>query len=168
MKYAFVMGSAAFIVPHGVIRYSDEETSNEILRVNSLWHDNEPNSVFSIDLDIKDTHGNGVIVNNNQALGTGVKVIADGRSVQVLDESGVNIIKVIQMDDKTAMSLEHNITAEFEVNLPLAAIRIFGDFFTHDLHIHAENEKFYINDDGYATSALAGDDLRFTPEGVSL
>jgi len=168
MKYAFVMGSSAFVVPHGVIRYADDETSNDILRINSLWHDNEPNSFFSIDLDIKDTHGNGVIVNNNKALGTGVRVIADGRSVQVLDENGVNIIKVIQMDDKTAMSLEHNIIAEFEVNMPLAAIRIFGDFFTHDLHIHAENEKFYVNDDGYATSALAGNELRFTPAGMML
>jgi hypothetical protein len=168
MKYAFVMGSSAFIVPHGIIRYADDDNTTEILKVNSLWHDNEPNSIFSIDLDIKDTSGNGVIVSNNKALGTGVSVIADGKSVQVLDESGVNIIKVIQMDDKTAMGLEHNITAEFEVNLPLAAIRIFGDFFTHDLHILAENEKFYINDDGYATSALAGKDLRFTPAGVAL
>jgi hypothetical protein len=168
MKYAFVMGSSAFIVPNGVIRYADEDNTTEILRINSLWHDNVPNSIFSIDLDIKDKNGNGVIVSNNQALGTGVRVIADGKSVQVLDEKGVNIIKVIQMDDHTAMSLEHNITAEFEVNMPLAAIRIFGEFYTHNLHILAENEKFYINDDGYATSALAGTDLRFTPAGMLL
>ena len=168
MKYAFVMGSSAFIVPNGVIRYADEDINNDILRVNSLWHDNEPGSVFSIDLDIKDKHGNGVVISNNQALGTGVRVVADGKSVQVLDETGVNIIKVIQMDDATAMSLEHNITAEFEVNMPLAAIRIFGDFYTHGLHIHAENEKFYINDDGYATSALAGNELKFTPAGMML
>lgn len=168
MKYAFVMGSSAFVVPHGVIRYADEDTSTDILRINSLWHDNDPNSFFSIDLDIKDKNGNGVILNNNKALGTGVRVIADGKSVQVLDENGVNIIKVIQMDDKTAMSLEHNIIAEFEVNMPLAAIRIFGDFMTHGLHILAENEKFYVNDDGYATSAMAGNDLRFTPAGMLL
>lgn len=168
MKYAFVMGSSAFIVPNGAIHYADDDNNTEILRINSLWHDNEPDSVFSIDLDIKDTHGNGVIINNNKALGTGVQVIADGRSVQVLDENGINIIKVIQMDDQTAMSLEHNITAEFEVNMPLAAIRIFGDFYTHNLHIHAENEKFYINDDGYATSALTGNELRLTPAGMVL
>lgn len=168
MKYAFVMGSSAFVVPHGVIRYADEDTSTDILRINSLWHDNDPNSFFSIDLDIKDKNGNGVILNNNKALGTGVRVIADGKSVQVLDENGVNIIKVIQMDDKTAMSLEHNIIAEFEVNMPLAAIRIFGDFMTHGLHILAENEKFYVNDDGYATSAMAGNDLRLTPAGMLL
>src|ERR1700756_68392 len=111
MKYAFVMGSSAFIVPHGVIRYADEDTNTDILRINSLWHDNEPDAFLSIDLDIKDTNGNGIFVSNNKVLGTGVKVIADGKSVQVLDEHGVNVIKVIQMDDKTAMSLEHNITA---------------------------------------------------------
>jgi hypothetical protein len=168
MKYAFVMGSSAFIVPTGVIRYADDDTNVEILKVNSLWHDNEPDSYFSIDLDIRDKDGNGVIVSNNKALGTGVSVIADGKSVQVLDESGTNIIKVLQMDDETAMGLEHNIVAEFEVNMPLAAIRIFGDFKTHGLHILAENEKFYINDDGFATSALAGNELRFTPAGMLL
>jgi len=168
MKYAFVMGSSAFVVPKGVIRYADEDTSTEILKINSLWHDNVPDSRFSIDLDIKDRNGNGVIVHDNKALGTDIRVIADGKSVQVLDVNGINIIKVIQMDDKTAMSLEHNIIAEFEVNMPLAAIRIYGDFMTHDLHIMAENEKFYVNDDGYATAALAGNDLRFTPAGMVL
>ena len=168
MKYAFVMGSSAFIVPKGVIHYAGEDTTTEILRVNSLWHDNEPSSRFSIDLDIQDNDGNGVILSDNKALGTGLKVIEDRKSVQVLSADGTNIIKVIQMDDETAMGLEHNITAEFEVNLPLAAIRIFGDFVTHGLHILAENEKFYINDDGYATSALAGTDLRLTQDGVVL
>lgn len=168
MKYAFVMGSSAFVVPKGVIRYADEDNSTEILKINSLWHDNVPDSRFSVDLNIKDRNGNGVIVHDNVALGTDIRVIADGKSVQVLDVNGVNIIKVIQMDDKTAMSLEHNIIAEFEVNMPLAAIRIFGDFMTHDLHIMAEAEKFYVNDDGYATAALAGNELRFTPAGMML
>jgi hypothetical protein len=168
MKYAFVMGSSAFIVPTGVISYADEDTTQVILRVNKLWHDSDPNSYFSIDLDIRDKNGDGVILSDNKDLGTGLKIIEERKSIQVLAADGSNIIKVIQMDDETAMGLEHNITAEFEVNTPLAAIRIFGDFMTHGLHIMAENEKFYINDDGYATSALAGTDLRFTKAGVML
>jgi hypothetical protein len=168
MKYAFIMGSSAFVVPTGVIRYANEDTTVEILKINSLWHDNDPASHFSIDLDIRDKHGNGVVLHDNKSLGEGLKVIADRESVQVLDANGTNIIKVIQMDDTTAMSLEHNITAEFEVNMPLAAIRIFGDFYVHGLHILAENEKLFVNEDGYATSALAGKDLRFTEGGLVL
>ena len=168
MKYAFIFGTSAFIVPHGVINYADEDNTSEILRINSIWHDTDPSSFFSIDLDIRDSKGNGVIISANKALGDGVKVIEERKSVKVLGQDGSIIIKVQQLDDETAMSLEHNITAEFEVNMPLAVIRIFGDFTTHGLHIMAENEKLFINDIGYATVALAGNDLRFTSAGVVL
>jgi hypothetical protein len=168
MKYAFVLGTSAYIVPHGVISYADHETSTPIIKINSIYHDNEPGSFLSVDLDIKDMHGNGVIVNNNTALGTGVKILAEQNSVKVLGADGAVIIHVHQIDDEAALSLQLNITAELERNAPIAVIRIFGDFITHDLRISAENEKLFINDDGYATSALAGNDLRFTTSGVVL
>ncbi len=168
MKYAFVLGTSAYIVPHGVISYANHETSNPIIKINSIYHDNEPDSFLSVDLDIKDMHGNGVIVHNNTALGTGVKILTEQNSVKVFGADGHVIIHVHQIDDETAMSLQLNITAELERNAPIAVIRIFGDFMTHDLRISAENEKLFINDDGYATSALAGNDLRFTTAGVVL
>ena len=168
MKYAFVLGTSAYIVPQGVISYADHEQSNPIIKINSIYHDNEPGSFLSVDLDIKDTHGNGVIVNNNTALGTGLKVETAQNSVKVFNANGTLIIHVHQLDDKAALSLELNIAVELERNAPVAVIRIFGDFMTHDLHISAENEKLFINDDGYATSALAGNDLRFTTAGVVL
>jgi hypothetical protein len=168
MKYAFILGTSAYIVPHGVISYADHEKANQILKINSIYHDNEPNSFLSIDLDIKDTKGNGVILNGNKALGTGVKVLEERNSVKVLDVDGTVIIHVHQLDDEAALSLQLNISVELERNAPVVAIRVFGDFMTHDLHISAENEKLFINDDGYATSALAGNDLRFTASGVVL
>ena len=168
MKYAFVLGTCAYIVPHGVISYADHETSSTIIKINSIYHDNEPNSFLSVDLDIKDMHGNGVIVNNNNALGTGVRILAERNSVKVLGTDGTVIIHVHQIDDEAALSLQLNITAELERNAPIAVIRIFGDFITHDVRVSAENEKLFINDEGYATSALAGNDLRFTSSGVVL
>jgi len=168
MKYAFIMGTCAYIVPHGVISFADHENSNEILRIKTIYHDTEPNSFLSIDLDIKDKNGNGVVLSDNKALGTGVSVIEERDCVKVLDTDGSIIIKVQQMDDESALRLQLNIVAELEVNAPIVAIRIFGDFMTHDLHIMAENEKLFINDEGYATSALAGRDLRFTSAGVIL
>jgi len=53
--------------------------------------------------------------------------------------------------------------------MPLAVIRVTGEFFVDQLHIRAENEKLLINENGYATAALAGDnDLKFTSQGVVL
>jgi hypothetical protein len=73
------------------------------------------------------------------------------------------------MDDDTAMSLEHNITAELEVSMPVVVIRIFGDFILGDLHISAQNEKLFVNDNGYGNSVQAGlNQLRFTEEGVEV
>ena len=79
------------------------------------------------------------------------------------------ILQIQQLDDESAMALEHNIVAELEVNMPIAAIRIFGDFKAGGLNISAENEKLFINDTGYGTSAMHGkNSLQFTADGVVL
>jgi len=55
------------------------------------------------------------------------------------------------------------------VNTPVVVIRITGDFKLGDLHISAENEKLFVNNIGYANSALAGNKhLEFTAAGVML
>jgi hypothetical protein len=73
------------------------------------------------------------------------------------------------LDEDSAMSLEHNISAELEVNIPVVAIRVFGDFKLGDLDIKAENEKLFINGDGWGNSVLGGlKRLKFTEEGVVL
>jgi len=169
MKYAFVFGTSAFIVPQGVITYADEDKSKEILRVKSIYHTDKPQSVFSVDLDISDEQGNYIRITESKPESEGSYKITNTRdSLTVLNSDGSLLIKVHQLDDDSAMSLEHNITAELEVNSPIAVIRVTGDFMTEGLHISAQNEKFYVNEDGYATSALAGDSLRFTADGVVL
>ncbi len=167
MKYAFIFGTSAFIIPQNIIKYANEDTSKEILRVNSVYHNDKPESIFSIDLDINDADGNVVRITANKPESEGSYKVTETRdSVTVLNSDNSLLIKVHQLDDETAMSLEHNITAELEVNSPVAVIRINGDFMAGDLHILSENEKLFINEDGYATVALAGDSLRFTADGV--
>lgn len=169
MKYAFVFGTSAFIIPQNVIKYANEDSSKEIIRINSALRPDRPDSVFSVDLDINDAAGNLVRITDNRAESEGsYTVTADSNSVTVLNADSSLLIKVHQLDWETAMNLEHNITAEFEANSPLAVIRINGDFMAEDLHIISENEKLYVNDDIWATAALAGESLRFTAEGVIL
>jgi hypothetical protein len=169
MKYAFVFGSSAFVVPNGVISYADSNHIKEILRIQSIYHDNKSGSVLSIDLDITDNKGNEVkLIANKKEFGSLFTVQQERDSVKVLNSDGSLLIQVHQLDDKSAMSLEHNITAEFEVNMPLAVIRISGDFMAHGIRVIAENEKLYVNNEGYATSAMAGNHLRFTAAGIDL
>ena len=169
MKYAFIIGTNAFIVPHGVISYGDADHSKEIIRIRSIYHDTEPQSFLSVDLDIKDKDGHEIKLMGNKAMNASIYTIqSEQNSVKVFKSDGSLIIHVHQIDDEAAMGLQLNIVSELEVNAPVVAIRIYGEFMAGDLHISGENEKLYINDNAYATSALAGEKLKFTEEGVAL
>jgi len=164
------MGSNAFIVPSGIISYSDGKHSGEVLRVKSVHNDKVPGSVLSVDLEINDTNGARIkLINNIGEFPLDFNLTEDRDSVKVFRPDGKLIINIQQLDTDSAMALEHNIVAELEVNDPISVIRIFGDFKTGNLSISAENEKLYINNNGYATSALAGkNQLLFTADGAVL
>ncbi|HEY8930474.1 MAG TPA: hypothetical protein VIM55_14835 [Mucilaginibacter sp.] len=168
MKYAFIIGSSAFIVRGHTISYGESGNWKPFLRIKTLAEPNGPN--LDIDLDIKDTDGKPVTLFSNKPItGAPYNVMTTHDGVKVLRLDGSTIIHVHQLKDEDAMALEHNIVAELEVHSPVVAIRISGEFFVDRLHVRAENEKLFINENGYATSALAGsNDLKFTSEGVLL
>ena len=169
MKYAFIIGSNAFVVPNGVISIKDGEHSREIIRIKSIYQAHQPGSHLMVDLDIEDHHGMRIKITNNVAENYSAYVLkTESNSLKILNPDGNIFINILQMDEDSAMALEHNIVAELEVNMPVTAIRIFGDFKAGDLNISAENEKLFVNDNGYGTSALAGNKLQFTTEGVVL
>jgi hypothetical protein len=172
MKYAFVIGSNAFVVSRNTISYGEDGQEKEFLRVNAIYHDlpNKEASFLDVSLDVRDAHGNPVIIRSNEpVMGMPYTIKRERDNVQILHADGSLIIQVHQLDDDSAMALEHNITAELEVNTPVAVIRITGDFIVGDLHIRAENEKLFINDNGYANSVQSGkNDLKFSSAGVVL
>jgi hypothetical protein len=168
MKYAFILGTNAFVVPKGVISYSGNNSSKDFLKINSIYSDKEHDSFLSVDLDITDNTGKKIrLIDNNVEEKSNLWVIKERGGIKILNEDGVStIIHIQQLDYDSAMSLEHNIVAELEVNLPIAVIRIYGDFKVEGLNISAENEKLFINDNGYGNSVLAGKQLQFSTEGV--
>ena len=173
MKYAFVSGSNAFVVPSKVVVYNDGQEDKEFLRINSIYNKAAPaaeDSSLDIDLNIKDTNGTPIIlISNKPVTNLPYTIETEHNAVRVLKEDGSMVIQILQLDEESAMDLEHNIVAELEVNFPVVVIRITGRFMLGELLVRAENEKLLINDNGYATSALAGkNQLRFTTEGVVL
>jgi hypothetical protein len=172
MKYAFVIGSNAFVVLRNTISYGEDGQQKEFLRINAIYHDlpGKEASFLDVSLDVRDAHGNAVTIRSNDpVVGVRCTVKRERDNIHVLNPDGSLIIQVHQLDDDSAMALEHNITAEFEVNVPVAVIRITGDFRVGDLHIRAENEKLFINDNGYANSVQSGkNDLKFSSAGVVL
>jgi hypothetical protein len=173
MKHAFIIGSNAFIVPGGTIFYGDKEHDEAFLKINTIYHDTknpDDSSHLDVDLNIKDTDGTDIIVTGNKVeAGSPYNITQTRDSVKVLRPDGSLVIHVHQLDDEAAMSLEHNVTAELDIHAPVVAIRLTGVFLLDTLHIVAENEKLYINEIGYASSARAGNNkLVFTAEGLLL
>jgi len=173
MKYAYLFGTSAFVVPSKVVSYIDGSDDKEFLRINSIHHDLAPPAeepTLNIDLHINDTDGTPILMLGN-LISENLPYTEEKEkdSVKVLRADGSTVIHVHQIDDEAAMRLEHNITAEFEVNMPLVVIRVTGEFRLGNIHVNAENEKLFVNKAGYANSALAGtNQVVFTPDGVVL
>jgi len=173
MKYAFIMGSNSFIVPGNTLVYSDHNQTIDFLRITSIYHDRpagQGESSLTIDLDIKDVDGSEIKLENNKPIQTGKADIAEHRDrLHITRGDGTTVIDVHQLDDVSAMRLEHNIIAELEVHSPVAVIRVRGSFMVNDLHIEIDNEKLFVNGNSYANSTLAGKlNLQFTNTSVVL
>lgn len=172
MKYAFLFGSNVFVVPGNTLSYVDNEQATRFLRIVSVYKNEqgEQRSVLSIDADIKDNEGHVLRITNNQSGDISNFLIHETYDrLSITKRDGSTVLDVLQLDYNTAMSLEHNIVAELEVNMPLHIIRIRGNFMAGGIHIEIDNEKLFIDDDSYATAALAGEtDLRFSHSGILL
>ncbi|HVV56612.1 MAG TPA: hypothetical protein VHC47_14860 [Mucilaginibacter sp.] len=171
MKYAFLFGSNVFIVPGNTISFTNHEQTKIFLKIVTLHHDTPPDqkrAMLTIDADITDTAGNVLrLTGNKPDVPTHFEIMERYDQVLVTRADGTAVLDVHQLDWKTAMSLEHNITAEFEALQPDVVIRLRGDFMAGGLHIEIDNEKLFIDNDSYANSAHAGSgELRFSQEGV--
>ena len=173
MKYAYIAGTSAFIIPSRVVSYRHDKASGEFLRINSIYHDlpaSAEKTFLDVDINIKDTDGKPVVVtSNNPVTGAPYTVVKNRDSIQVLRIDGSLIIEIHQLAAEAAMGLEHNITSELEINAPVVVIRITGEFLIDSIHVRAENENLFLNNNGYATSAMVGhNQLVFTPDGIEI
>lgn len=173
MKYAYIIGSNAYVVSSNVLSYNDGNGDKDFLRINAIYHGDAAragDSSLDCDCEITDVDGTPFAMINGNPVGETPYVVQRKRdSINVLRADGTELIHIHQLDDRTAMSLEHNIVAELEVNMPVVAIRLSGEFKTGSICVTAENEKLYINGNGYGNSVLGGEQqLKFSADGVVL
>ena len=169
MKYAFIMGSNSFIVPGNTLVYTDHNIN--FLRINSVYRDRPEGqnpTVLDVDLDIKDTDGTVIMINKNEPSQTGKADVSVHKArLHITRADGTTIIDVLQMDEDSAMRLEHNIIAELEALAPDVVIRVRGNFIVDDLHLEIDNEKLFVNGNSYANSPQTGKlNLEFNHDSV--
>ena len=170
MKYAYIFGSNAFIVPTNILSYTDNDQTVEFLRINSVYHDTNGESSLVINTNLRDIEGRLLNLTDNKADNAFGFTINTGRDrVLVTGPNGQSVLDVHQLDDESAMALEHNIIAELEVHSPIAVIRVRGDFMLGRMHVDIDNEKIFIVNDSFANSVLTGHaGLTITASGVKL
>ena len=168
MKLAFLFGSNVFIIPSNIISYVDNDQTNIFLKIRSIFRKNGDQSALTIDTDLKDIEGRGLRIHDNEVVksfGYKVSKTRDRISAKGLDNS--TVFDIHQLDEESAMRLEHNIVAELEAHEPDAVLRISGDFMMGKMHVAVDNENLYIGQDSYASSTRAGhNELTFTPAGL--
>jgi len=158
MKYAFIMGSNSFIVPGNTLVYTDHNI--DFLRINSIFRERpagQGSTELDVDLDIKDTDGTAIKMKRNEPAQTGKNDVSVHKDrLHITRPDGNTIIDIHQLDEDTAMGLEHNIIAELEALEPDVVIRVRGNFMVDDLHIEIDNEKLFVNGNSYANSTQTG------------
>jgi hypothetical protein len=167
-KYAFILGSNSFITPYGAVTYTDGAQTRLFLSIRSIYHNTGAGSRLSVDLDIKDMLDRELKLTDNEVeTNTGFNIIQQRDRVLITKHNGDTIIDIHQLDNESAMSLEHNIVAELEVHAPIVAIRLRGSFMLGRMHIEIDNEKLFINGNSYANSTQASkNNLKFEEAGV--
>src|ERR1700744_5110121 len=115
MKYAFIMGSNAFVVPGNTLSYVDNQQSTHFLRVLSIRKEtpiDQPRAVLTIDADIKDNEGHLIrLVANQPEAAADFDVHESPDRVHVTKPDGTTVLDVHQLNWEAAMNLEHNISA---------------------------------------------------------
>ena len=156
MKYAFILGSNAYIASQGVVTFFEDTREKEFLRIRSVFKPvKDGNTELSIDLHIKNQSGTNIdlLANKTSAM---VSIDESPGRVKIFNPDGSTMIDVHQLDAHDYMHLSHHITAELERYEHIAVLRLFGQFMVGDHHVHIDNEKLHIDNESFAESVLIG------------
>jgi hypothetical protein len=172
MKYAFILGSNAFITSHGIISYTDNGETKEFLRINDTIKNKSgvAGKALSVNIDIKDLNGNAVKLSNDGAAATNVHLVANDR-IKITNPDGTTVIEVHELGKDAVRGLSHHITSELDTEGTVAVIRLFGHFVVGNNHISIDNEKLFIDGNSYAESVHVehhNGGIVFTETGVLL
>lgn len=156
MKYAFILGSNAYIASHGVITFFEDTHEKEFISIQSVFKPVKAgNTELSVDLHIKNADGYNIDLLDNKPLGP-ARIEESAERLRVLNIDGTTMIDIHQLEKHDYMALSHHITAELGRYDEIAVIRLYGHFMVGHHHISIDNEKLFIDNESFAESVLIG------------
>ena len=155
MKHAFIFGTSIFLSSQNTVTLADGDKSTEFLKILSFYKHQKgmADHVLTIDANISSPAGDVIRISGNRLEeGTvGFHVETDPNRVWVY-QSGHHepVLDVYQLDEHEYAGLSSHITNEIGVQHTDAVLTIKGNFRVGNAHFLIENEKMFINDNGFA------------------
>lgn len=158
MKHAFIFGTTIFLSEQRTLTVNDGNNSTEFLRILTYYNEQKgnENQPLRIAARIATTDGKALNITDN--------VVADRADIRV-DLSNYRIkiyqtgheqpvLDVYQMDKHEFHGLSSHILNEIHAQEPDRVITIKGNFNVGEVHFFIENEKMFVDNNGYANGVV--------------
>lgn len=155
MKHAFIFGTSIFLSTQNTVALENGDNNTEFLKILSFYKHQQgmADHVLSINATIYSTAGDVIRVSDNK-LEEGpadVHVEAEPNRVWIFQRGHHEpVLDVYQLNEHEFHGLSSHILNEIGVQHPDAVLTIKGNFKVGDAHLFIENEKMFVNSNGYA------------------
>ena len=170
MKHAFIFGTSIFLSSQNTVSLANDDNNIEFLRILSFYKHQQgmADHVLSVDANISSASGEQISIRGNrieEGTGANMHIEAEANRVRVF-QSGHHepVLDVYQLNEHEFHGLSSHILNEIEAQHPDAVVSIKGDFKASGVHFFIENEKMFVNSNGYANGVEnAHDGIILTP-----
>jgi hypothetical protein len=159
MKHAFIFGTTIFLSEQRTLTLVNGEISTEFLKVLSFYNHQKgtEDRVLRIDANITSATGDVIIkiVDNQVEATPGIRLETHDNRIKVYQAGHEEpVLDVYQLDSHEFAGLSSHVTKEIEAQHPDAVLTIKGNFRVGGAHFLIENEKMFIDQNGYANGVV--------------
>jgi hypothetical protein len=158
MKHAFIFGTSIFLSSQRTLTFADGDKSLEFLSILSFYNHQKGTEDHVLSIDAKITSASGDVIRiaaNHLQEGVGVHLETTNSRIKVFQSGHEEpVLDVYQLDTHEFAGLSSHITKEIEAQHPDAVLTIKGNFKVGDAHFLIENEKMFIDNNGYANGVV--------------
>ncbi|WP_183558754.1 hypothetical protein [Mucilaginibacter sp. SP1R1] len=154
MKHAFIFGTSIFLSTQNTLTFVNGDNSTEFLKVLSFYKHQKgfEDQALVIDAIISSLTDDPIRISNNQLqAGPAFRLETTANRLKVYQAGHAEpVLDVYQLEEHEYAGLSSHITNEIEAQHPDAVLTIKGNFHVQGAHFLIENEKMFIDKNGFA------------------
>ncbi len=156
MKHAFIFGTTIFLCEQNTLTLNEGDTNAEFLRVLSFNNDQHADKSLCINATISTLDGGILHVRGNAVEGrTDVRAEVHNNRVKIFQNGHEEpVLDVYQLNPHEYPGLSSHILNEIHAQHPDVVLTIKGNFKVGGTHLFIENEKMFVDNNGYANGVV--------------